>query len=281
MIDRWFLAYNTFGLLAFILLMNGEPFPLRIHATMSWWFWVLLTMGFAAGASFLVRWRIDKKRKEEYLKAEFDKKLASVEMHALRAQMNPHFIFNCLNSIDYYILKSETENASEYLNRFSRLIRLILQNSRSKSVNLRDELDALRLYIEMESLRFDRQFDYEVKVDKDLNLEEVTIPPMILQPYVENAIWHGLMQKKGRRRLELIITRENSHLYCVIQDNGIGREAAMALRSKSAGRRKSMGMQITSDRIGMISKDAIVRVEDLRDPEGVPSGTRVELEIPL
>ena len=219
------------------------------------------------------------------MKTDFEKRLANVEMHALRAQMNPHFIFNCLNSIDYYILKNDMETASDYLNRFSRLIRLILQNSRSNYVNLKDELEALKLYIEMESLRFDESFDYEVKIGKGLQLEEIEIPPMLLQPYVENAIWHGLMQREGKGKLDLVITKQNGHLNCIIEDNGIGREAAMAIRSKSATRRKSMGMQITEDRIGMINRlyntDARINIEDLKDDKGKASGTRVNLEIPL
>ena len=137
----------------------------------------------------------------------------------------------------------------------------------------------------MESLRFDEQFDYEVKVGKGLVLEEIEIPPMLLQPYVENAIWHGLMQKTGKGKLDLTITKENGHLHCVIEDNGIGREAAMAIRSKSATRRKSMGMQITSDRIVMINKlyntEATVNITDMKDKNGDPAGTRVNLEIPL
>ena len=236
-------------------------------------------------AILFIRWRIAQIRRKEAMKADFDRKLANVELNALRAQMNPHFIFNCLNSIDYYILKNDTEKASDYLNRFSRLIRLILQNSRSEYVNLKDELESLRLYIEMESLRFEQQFDYEVKISRGLNIEEVEIPPMLLQPYVENAIWHGLVQKEGRGRLDLAITRQNGTLFCVIEDNGIGREEAQRLKSKTATRRKSMGMAITQDRISMINKlykaDASVEVIDLKDDEGRALGTRVELRIPL
>src|SRR5690606_7671846 len=127
--------------------------------------------------------------------------------------------FNCLNSIDYYIIKNETEKASDYLNRFSRLIRLILQNSRAEYVNLKDELEALKLYMEMESLRFDHRFDYVVRVGAGLQLENLEIPPLLLQPYVENAIRHGLAKKTaGKNRLHLTITRENGSLFCRLED---------------------------------------------------------------
>jgi LytS/YehU family sensor histidine kinase len=200
--------------------------------------------------------------------------------------MNPHFIFNSLNSIDYYIINNDQEKASDYLNRFSRLIRLILQNSKSTIVPLKDDLEALKLYIEMESLRFDNLFDYEVNAEKGLNLEKISVPPMIIQPYVENAIWHGLMQKRGEKgKLLLNIHQRNGHLLCSIEDNGIGREAAQQLKTKSATQRKSYGMKITSDRLAMLNKlagtDASVNVIDLKNEDGSAAGTRVELSIPL
>lgn len=266
-----------------------EAFTLDIIITTpwwkAWWFWLSLGLFLLLDSILFVRWRIAQVRKKEAMKADFDRKLANVELNALRAQMNPHFIFNCLNSIDYYILKNDTEKASDYLNRFSRLIRLILQNSRSEYVNLKDELESLRLYIEMESLRFEHQFDYAVKIGRGLNMEEIEIPPMLLQPYVENAIWHGLVHKQGKGRLDLSITRENGSLHCVIEDNGIGREESRRLKSKTATRRKSMGMAITQDRIGMINKlynaHASVEVTDLKGDDGQPKGTRVELRIPF
>lgn len=268
---------------------NEEPLKLHIHITTPWWktvwFWIALCL-LAILITFLaVRVRIKQIRETESLKTDFEKRLANVELNALRAQMNPHFIFNCLNSIDYYIIKNDTETASDYLNRFSRLIRLILQNSRSNYVNLKDELEALKLYIEMECLRFEQQFEYVVSVAKEIRLEEIEIPPMLLQPYVENAIWHGLMQKKSPGRLDLTFRRQNGILHCIIQDDGIGRNAARRLRSKSATRHKSMGMRITDDRINMINRlyntQTKVQVTDLKAPDGTPKGTRVELTISI
>lgn len=250
------------------------------------WFWCLATFGIAGIIYSVYQWQISQVRKKERLKAEYERKLTDVEMSALRAQMNPHFIFNSLNSIDYYIICNEQEKASDYLNRFSRLIRLILQNSKSSIVPLKDDLEALKLYIELESLRFDDLFEYEVKMEKGLDPEKINIPPMILQPYVENAIWHGLMQKEsGKGILELSMRKNNGHLICLIEDNGIGREAAQKLKSKSASRRKSYGMKITSDRLAMLNKiagaDASVQIFDLKNEDESPAGTRVELSIPL
>jgi LytS/YehU family sensor histidine kinase len=247
-------------------------------------------LGFVINASFVLiytfyHFTAKQIRIEERLKAEFDKKLSNVEMTALRSQMNPHFIFNCLNSIDYYILKNETEKASDYLNRFSRLIRLILQNSRSNYVNLKDELEALRLYIEMESLRFHQKFDYRIEIDKQLNTTEFEIPPMLLQPYVENAIWHGLLHKKEQGMLHLRLGLEAQQLICSIKDNGVGRKAAGDFRSKSATKQKPMGMRITEDRISLINRlydtKAAVEIIDLHDEKGSPCGTQVNLCIPI
>lgn len=275
---------------------NSEGLSLRkpsvtyLHVSTVWykttWFWTLSALVLSGIIYLAYQYKIAQVRKEERLKSDYEGKLADVELGALRAQMNPHFIFNSLNSIEYFIISNEPEQASDYLNRFSRLIRLILQNSKSKTVPLKDDLEALRLYIEMESMRFDNLFDYEVKMETGLDIERTHVPPMLLQPYVENAIWHGLMQKKGSKgKLNLSIYRNNDHLICLIEDNGIGREAAMHLKSKSATRRKSYGMKITGERLAMLNQaagsKASVQVFDLKDEGGAAIGTRVELAVPL
>ena len=145
-----------------------------------WWFLTGVSLVGITLVAAIFRWRVFQIRQQAQLKSDFERRLGSVEMNALRAQMNPHFIFNVLNAIDYYILKNDMDTASDYLNRFSRLIRLILQNSRSNYVNLKDEMEALKLYIEMENLRFEEQFDYRVKVEQGLPIEEIEIPPMLL-----------------------------------------------------------------------------------------------------
>lgn len=213
-------------------------------------------------------------------------KMAEVEMQALRAQMNPHFIFNCLNSINRYIVKSDQATASLYLTRFAKLIRLILDNSNSKTIPLSNELEALRLYIDMEAIRFEKQFSYEINVSGDLQVDAVCLPPLIIQPYVENAIWHGLLHKEEAGHLTISISgNKETMLLCVIEDNGVGREKAKELKSKSASTKKSLGMKLTEDRIALLNKqakiNASVEIEDLLDESGAPKGTRVSLRIPV
>lgn len=269
---------------------NEAAFRLSVKIATPWWrtiwFWIFLILALLGLTYLIYKSRINQIRKEAKLKSDYERRLADVEMSALRAQMNPHFIFNSLNSVDYFIINNEPEVASDYLNRFSRLIRLILQNSKSTIVPLKDDLEALKLYLEMESVRFDNLFDYEVKIEKGLDLEQIFVPPMLMQPYVENAIWHGLMQKEnGKGKLELGLHQNQGHLICHIEDNGIGREFAKKIKSKSASKRKSYGMKITSDRLEALNKlagtNASVQVVDLKNEHGAATGTRVDLVIPL
>ncbi len=249
------------------------------------WGWGAISATVICSLLLLVRFGVQQIRREEQLKLEFERRLSKVEMGALRSQMNPHFIFNCLNSIDYYILKAETEKASEYLNRFSRLIRLILQNSRKNQVNLKDELEALRLYIEMETLRFQGQFVYTIQIKNGLVPVDHEIPPMLLQPYVENAIWHGLLHSSGIGRLDIILALEGHTLLCVIEDNGVGREYVQEMNANSRLKTRSMGTKITEDRLELFSRlyhnEASVQIIDLKDKGGAALGTRVELTIPV
>lgn len=256
----------------------------------TWWFRSTVILAFAALIYGFYRYRVAHIRRKARLKAEYEKKLAHVEMSALLAQMNPHFLFNSLNSIDSYIVKNESRKASEYLNNFARLIRLILQHSRSDYISLADELEALDLYLQMENLRFDGCFDYKIVVDESLRSSSIVIPPMLIQPYLENAIWHGLRHNRKERcegQLLLKISRQGDYLHCIVEDNGIGREQSAALKAgKSAmNKKKSMGMSITRDRIELINKlrsvDARVEIFDLKDEAGQALGTRVELTIPV
>ncbi len=256
----------------------------------TWWFrsTTLLAIGGIVFGAY--QYRVDQIRRKARLKADYEKKLAQVEMSALLAQMNPHFLFNTLNSIDSYIVKNESKKASEYLNNFARLVRLILQHSRSDYISLSDELEALDLYLQMESLRFGDCFDYKIEVDDSLRTSSIEIPPMLIQPFLENAIWHGLrhlQKEKCEGKILLKINREGDYLRCIIEDNGIGREKSAALKAGKSGNnhKKSMGMRITRDRIDLINKlrnvDARVEIIDLKDDKGEAAGTRVELTIPV
>ena len=220
------------------------------------------------------------KMETERLLVDTKRKMTDLEMQALRAQMNPHFIFNCLNSINRYIVKSDQATASLYLTRFARLIRLILDNSNSKVISLANELEALRLYIEMESIRFEKQFQYSVETVNGLQPDAISVPPLIIQPFVENAIWHGLLHKEGPGQLRVLVkSKEPGILQYCIEDNGIGRKRSAELKSRSAPARKSLGMKLTEDRLAILNReagfDASVQVEDLYDNEGHGIGTRV------
>lgn len=218
--------------------------------------------------------------------AAYQLKLSETEMVALRSQMNPHFIFNCLNSIKLYTLDNEADKASDYLTKFSRLIRLVLENSRSELVPLQNELEALQLYIELEAMRFKQKVQFVISVLPGVDQRYICIPPLLLQPYVENAIWHGLMHKPegGTVRIEVSQPQDNL-LHIEITDDGVGRQRAAALKSKSAGKHKSFGMQVTADRIRMINQlyniHTKTQILDLVDSEGEACGTKVILEIPV
>ncbi|RIV27728.1 hypothetical protein DYU11_05355 [Fibrisoma montanum] len=220
------------------------------------------------------------------LEAEFEQKLAETEMTALRAQMNPHFIFNCLNSIKLYTLENDADRASEYLTKFSRLIRIVLENSRSERVTLHNELDMLRLYADMETMRFKQKLSFFVEVEPGVDADFIEIPPLLLQPYVENAIWHGLMHKPegGTVRVRASQLQENL-LQLTITDDGVGRARAAELKSKSANHRKSFGLKMTSERIALVNQlyqtHTQVEIQDLVDTDGQPAGTEVIIQIPI
>ncbi len=225
-------------------------------------------------------------QKIRQVQTEFEYKIAETEMIALRAQMNPHFIFNCLNSIKLYTLENDSQTASAYLTKFSQLIRLVLENSRSEKVSLQKELETLKLYIELEAMRFKDKVSYKINVMPHIDQQYIEIPPLLLQPYVENAIWHGLMHKTEGGNIIIDITQPSEYLLHIeIKDNGIGREMAKEHKSKSATRQKSFGLKMTSERLEAINyiyqTHTQVKIIDLKDKAGNASGTKVIIEIPL
>ena len=208
---------------------------------------------------------------------------SSLEMKALRSQMNPHFIFNSLNSIQKYIWENRKEDASEYLIKFARLIRLVLENSMHSSIKLSEELAALRIYIEMEHRRNNQKFDYSITVNDNVDEEKTYIPPLLLQPYVENAIWHGLSQKEERGKLAIAIERKENSLVCIIDDDGIGRTRAAEIKSNTLPK-TSLAMNISSQRIAWLQKDtgfaASVVIRD-KYTGSTAEGTSVFLTLPI
>ena len=269
---------------------------IKIIISPPWWsnLWIQIAAVLCLAALFyaLIRRRLhqkfrlqlDRSEKEKQL-ANLQHKTAELEMQALRAQMNPHFIFNSLNSINMFILENNKLQASEYLSKFSRLVRLILQSSQEALIPLDKELDALQLYLQLESLRFDNRFEYKISVDKEVNRTALKVPPLIIQPYVENAVWHGLMHKKEQGHLDIDLYQQNEILCCKITDNGIGRKRAEELKSKSSITYKSMGMRITADRLALLHQkeqdNSYVSIVDLVLPDGSPGGTEVLIKLPL
>jgi sensor histidine kinase YesM len=206
-------------------------------------------------------------------------------MKALRAQMNPHFLFNCMNSINTMILRDDNANASKYLTKFSKLVRLMLENSEKPKVTLQDELDMLNAYVVLESIRFKGKITYDLEVSKDIDKETTLIPSMILQPFVENAIWHGLLHTtKKTGKLSIKVSEKDDFLQCSILDNGVGREAALKLHKKATTKNKSMGIKITTDRLRLLAKEKIeqvVKIIDLKDDKNNSLGTQVDILIPI
>ncbi|WP_332733330.1 sensor histidine kinase [Flavihumibacter sp.] len=219
-------------------------------------------------------------------KSQFQQQVAELEAKALRAQMNPHFIFNALNAIQELVITEETDKAYEYLLKFSRLLRLVLNNSEKNTISLGSELEMIQLYLSLESLRFRQSFSYTIDVDKTIDMEETEIPGLIVQPYIENALWHGLRTKEGAKTLALRFFLKDDALYIEVEDNGIGREAAERIKKNKLGsdQFESKGTLLSAQRIGVFStrmaKKATVKTIDLLNDRGEAIGTRVVMEFP-
>lgn len=248
------------------------------------WFAVLSILFFAGIIYALYHFRIKQIEKTEQLKTEFNKKIAETRMEALRAQMNPHFIFNCLNSINRYIIKNDIKTSSLYLTRFAKLMRLVLDNSKHKKITLGNEIEALKLYIEMEMFRFEQKFTFDLLIDDAVEMDTIEVPPLIMQPYVENAIWHGLLHKEGQGKLSIHLSQTNDCLLILIQDNGIGRVKAQEYKNTNSPTRKSVGMKLTEERLNYNEEtqfENVSEIIDLYDQEGNPTGTLVKIKIYL
>jgi ligand-binding sensor domain-containing protein len=252
----------------------------------TWWFKGALALAFVVLVVSTALVKIKSIRKKEQQKTAIYKEMSDLELKALRSQMNPHFIFNSLNSIQKYILNNKQADAIDYLTRFSKLMRLILNNSMHRQVTLEAELAALQLYIELEHRRCGDKFSYEVHMDQQLLPAQILIQPMLLQPYVENAIWHGLMGKEGRGKLQVWIHMgDSSTITCIIEDDGIGREKAAAIKNRKQGNGVvSHGMQLTGRRLNLADahhRSGQVNIEDLADEQGNATGTKIILQIPV
>ncbi len=246
-----------------------------------WWF-ILGSLLLLTFIIYLIyKNKINNIKTEERIKSKFEKELATLEMTALRAQINPHFLFNSLNSINSFILKNENDKARKYLVRFSQLVRNILTHSSHNFITLEEEIKSLNLYLEIESMRFDNQFNYKIVIDKNVNMQTLKIPSMLLQPYVENAIWHGLIPKVGIKNLNINITiKEIDILEINIEDNGIGRIKSKEIAKKSM--QLSQGISLGENRIKILNNEkATIKIIDLHSTADKNTGTKVTICLPI
>lgn len=266
--------------------------PLRISFEiarpfwLSGWFMLLLICGIAGLLYAIFHLLLKRMRKKEEERARVRNLIAESQLSALQAQMNPHFVFNAINSIQYYILSRKEDEAYDYLTKFGKLIRMVLNQSRQKTITLQSELESIGLYIELEQLRFRNRFEYRLQVDKAVDITDTCIPVMLIQPYIENAIRHGFINAEEGRTciLSLDISLHGEYLRVRVQDSGIGRKRAAQYRTE--GQHASVGTLLTEERIGMISRmqgyeRTRIEISDLYNKDGTPAGTLVEIEIPV
>ena len=224
-----------------------------------------------------------KKRMEITLNREIDR----VKMIALRTQMNPHFLFNSLNSIRALIIHKQNDEAYKYLTKFSRMIRNILDSSEKELISLKEEIEVLKLYVSLEQMRFSDGFDFHLEVDESIDTESMAIPPLILQPFIENAILHGLALKEGEKHIRLSIRKsKDNKIRCILDDNGVGREYHKNLKKKKITDHNSMAISLTYRRLDILSQDIPskskpIKLTDLYDDNNQAQGTRVDINIPL
>jgi tetratricopeptide (TPR) repeat protein len=208
-----------------------------------------------------------------------------LEQKALRAQINPHFLFNALNSIQKFISTGDQDNAHKYISRFSSLMRLVLDNSDKTYVTIDDELSAVKLYLSIEQLRVKDQFEYEILVDPDVDTFNTYMPSMLIQPYVENAIWHGLMTKTTKGKVSIAVKKINGNIVFIIEDNGVGRENSRRADQRINREDRPSGMKLVKDRINAINAlhetKIGIEVTDLKDTGNIPQGTKIEISMPL
>jgi len=208
------------------------------------------------------------------------REMNDLKMTVLQSQMDPHFLYNSLNSINNFVLKNDIETASDYITKFSRLIREILKNSSRLTIPLEEDLGVLGLYVKLEQMRMTGGFDYIVTIDDTINLKEIQVPPLFMQPYIENAIWHGFANKKDYKKISLSIYDEDDNIRCEIIDNGIGIDKTKSRKQNQENERKPFGIKASEDRIKMLHENlnVYVIIEDISNDRD--TGTMVTIKFP-
>jgi hypothetical protein len=277
-------AYNNDGI------AGQEPAVIEFEILKPFWkqlWFILLIVVVLAFIIYVVVKRIATNFKnKEAEKTRVHKLISEYQLSALQAQMNPHFIFNAINSIQTYILDNDSQIAYDYLAKFAKLVRMVLNHAKEKSISLEKEIELLSMYIGLEQIRFENKFELIFDVQEELDTYQVQLPPMIIQPYVENAIWHGLMPLDGKRKGELRVQifGKDQKVHIIVQDNGVGREASMKIK-KTPGY-KSIAMELTKERVEVLKsipgyESASIHIDDLKDEMGAAEGTKVTIVIPL
>jgi ligand-binding sensor domain-containing protein len=247
----------------------------------TWWFILIALSAIAAFAYYYYTTRMRQIKKEHGLRNDID----WYRQQALAKQMDPHFVFNTLNSIQSFIIKNDRLASSQYLSKFARLMRIILNSSQKQAVPLSDEISALTLYLELESLRFQQKFDYNLVVDPSIDSSACFIPAFLIQPFIENAIWHGIMGLKETGRIDIEFQKNQNQLTCIVEDNGIGRKRSMELKTAVPVTKQSYGIALVESRLELLNNlydiDMKILFVDLYNEDGQPSGTRVIINLPL
>ncbi|MBT0606707.1 histidine kinase [Aequorivita echinoideorum] len=213
------------------------------------------------------------------IKTEFEGELHQLHLTSLQSQMNPHFIFNALTSIKVFLIENDKAQAIYYLNKFSKLIRKILESSRIETVTLAEELEIIKLYVGIENIRFSEALHFKIEVGDAVDISRIKMPPLILQPFVENALWHGLMPKDGKKSLTIFLKKNQNSTILEIQDNGIGRDASQKNRMQKAFKKDSLGLSLSNERLKYFNKkqglDYFFEIKDLKNTENQSEGTQV------
>ena len=244
------------------------------------WFPILVILGITTAFYLLYLNRIKKIKSEDAAKRQVNKKFAALELQALQSQLNPHFIFNALGAIQYAIRENDSARAEHFLTSFASLMRLFLESSKKKHISVAEEIELISKYVELEQLRFNNRFDFVFNIDDKIDIYNTEIPSLLFQPFVENAINHGLFHKKNQGLLQINIDiEEDKLLHCVIEDNGIGRVKSAEIKKRSLNNHVSRSTQIVNERIEILQKvedlDLNIEIQDLLE------GTRVVLDIPI
>ena len=286
----YFLVLTVIFSLFFLIILNGMTSGFDFLDAVNYYRQTYLIQAIIFTGTFMI-WNLvyfvysymKRIRKEEKENADIRIQMLELEAHALRAQMNPHFIFNCLNSIKSLIQQHDEVRSVTYLTTFSKLIRTLFNNADKKEISLFDEMETCKLYLQLEAMRFDTKFSYAVNMDETIDLKSIHVQALIIQPFIENAIWHGIMPRSSGGHVSLDVNKKNSVIEIIVDDDGIGREASQQNRSVSGLTHQSKGVNLTQSRLELNNllqqRQASLKIIDKKDENGIGTGTKVIISI--